>query len=90
MADARKNLQPRAGNETRGDLPVCRRRRDRIDVVAVPGQNITAGDFDELTEALASKTAYANVHTVNFPEAKSAGKSARQRKDHDHGNGNHD
>jgi CHRD domain len=36
-------------------------------VVALSGQNVTAGDFDALTDALASNTAYANVHTVNFP-----------------------
>jgi hypothetical protein len=35
-------------------------------VIAVPGQNITAGDFNVVVEALGSDTAYANVHTVNF------------------------
>ena len=30
-------------------------------------QGITANDFDALTDALNSDTAYVNVHTVNFP-----------------------
>jgi CHRD domain len=36
-------------------------------VVAIPTQNVTAGDFDAFEDALTSKAAYANVHTVNFP-----------------------
>ena len=36
-------------------------------IIAVPAQNVTAGNFDVLLEALASDTAYANVHTTNFP-----------------------
>ncbi|MGH7048219.1 MAG: CHRD domain-containing protein [Stellaceae bacterium] len=36
-------------------------------IVAIPGQNVTAGNFGELVAALATKTAYVNVHTVNFP-----------------------
>ena len=36
-------------------------------VIAVPGQNITAGDFNVLVEALGSDTAYGNVHTAKFP-----------------------
>jgi hypothetical protein len=35
-------------------------------VVAVPGQNVVAGNFDALVEALESNTAYANLHTMNF------------------------
>ena len=35
-------------------------------VLAVPGQNITAGDFDALEDALTSQTAYGNIHTNNF------------------------
>jgi hypothetical protein len=37
------------------------------DVVAVPAQNITAGDFEALEDALTSDTAYGNIHTTNFP-----------------------
>ena len=36
------------------------------DVVAIPSQNVLAGDFDALVEALESNTAYANLHTSNF------------------------
>ena len=35
-------------------------------VLAVPGQNITAGDFSVVPAALKSDTAYGNVHTGNF------------------------
>ena len=35
-------------------------------IIAVAGQNISAGDFNVLVEALGSDTAYANVHTNNF------------------------
>jgi len=35
-------------------------------VIAVIGQNIAAGDFNVLVEALGSDTAYANLHTTNF------------------------
>jgi hypothetical protein len=36
-------------------------------VLAVPGQNILAGDFNEVIDILTSNTAYANVHTMKFP-----------------------
>jgi hypothetical protein len=36
-------------------------------IVAVPAQLVPAGDFDALTEALFTKSAYANVHTTNAP-----------------------
>jgi CHRD domain len=35
-------------------------------VQAIAGQNVTAGDFDALVDAIASNTAYANVHTTAF------------------------
>jgi len=35
-------------------------------VVAIPGQNVLAGNFEALVEALESNTAYANLHTNNF------------------------
>ncbi|MBV8097067.1 MAG: CHRD domain-containing protein [Acetobacteraceae bacterium] len=37
------------------------------DVQAIPGENVAAGDFDALTDALFSNTAYANIHTTAFP-----------------------
>jgi len=36
-------------------------------VLAIVGQNVTAGDFDALTDALFSNSAYANIHTTKFP-----------------------
>ena len=36
----------------------------KADVVAIPGQNVTAMDFDALEDALTSNTAYANIHTM--------------------------
>ena len=36
-------------------------------VIAVPGQNIQAGDFDAVVDAITSDTAYANIHTTKFP-----------------------
>jgi hypothetical protein len=36
-------------------------------VVAVPTQNITAGDFGAVEAILESNTAYGNIHTVKFP-----------------------
>ena len=37
------------------------------DVQGIAAQHVTAGDFDALQDALDSNSAYANVHTTNFP-----------------------
>jgi hypothetical protein len=37
------------------------------DVQAIAGQNVAAGDFDALVDALTSNTAYANIHTTSSP-----------------------
>ena len=50
-------------------------------VIAVPGQNIPAGDFDVVEDALHSDTAYVNVHTVNFPAGEIRGQLARTEGD---------
>jgi hypothetical protein len=36
-------------------------------ILAIAGQNVKAGDFDALADALESDTAYVNVHSMNFP-----------------------
>jgi hypothetical protein len=36
-------------------------------VVAIAGQNVAAGNFNALVEALESNTAYANVHQTALP-----------------------
>jgi hypothetical protein len=51
------------------------------DVVAVPGQNITAGDFDALEDALTSNTAYGNIHTTKFPAGEIRGEIRRAEGD---------
>jgi len=35
-------------------------------VIAVAAQNVTAGDFDAIEDALTSNTAYVNIHTATF------------------------
>ena len=37
----------------------------KANVQAIAGQNVAAGDFDALVDALTSNTAYANVHTTS-------------------------
>jgi hypothetical protein len=36
-------------------------------ILPIAGQNVPAGNFDALADALESDTAYVNVHTSNFP-----------------------
>jgi len=46
-------------------------------VIAIAGQNVKAGDFDALEDALESDTAYGNIHTTNFPAGEIRGQVAR-------------
>jgi hypothetical protein len=46
-------------------------------VVGPAGQNIQAGDFDALEDAITSDTAYANVHTTKFPAGEIRGQVRR-------------
>jgi len=36
-------------------------------VIGPMAQNVTAGDFDAISDAITSNTAYGNIHTVKFP-----------------------
>jgi CHRD domain len=53
-------------------------------VLAIAAQNMPAGDFDALVELLESHTAYANVHTTNFPSGEIRGQIRRPDKDDEH------
>jgi hypothetical protein len=46
-------------------------------VLPNPGQGVPAGDFQALMEALVSDTAYANIHTTNFPAGEIRGQLRR-------------
>jgi hypothetical protein len=54
------------------------------DVVAISGQNVSAGDFDALADALRSNTAYANIHTTALGAGEIRGQIHAVEKDHDH------
>jgi hypothetical protein len=56
-------------------------------ILAVPGQNITAGDFAALLRALSSNTTYANVHTNNFKAGEIRGQVKLSDEDEDEGRG---
>jgi hypothetical protein len=47
-------------------------------VLPIMGQNVKAGDFDALTDALESDTAYINVHTMNFGAGEIRGQIKRE------------
>ena len=53
------------------------------DIVGPAGQNVTAGDFDALADALESNTAYGNIHTTKFPAGEIRGQSHRGERDED-------
>ena len=55
--------------------------------LAVPGQNIVAGDFTALLRALSSNTTYANVHTNNFKSGEIRGQVQLHDEDQDEGRG---
>ncbi|PYN67523.1 MAG: hypothetical protein DMD90_05855 [Candidatus Rokuibacteriota bacterium] len=58
-------------------------------VVAIAGQNVNAGDFDALEDALTSNTAYANIHTTALPAGEIRGQVRRGDGD-DHHDKHHD
>jgi CHRD domain len=51
-------------------------------VVAVDGENVTAGDFNALVNALASNTAYANVHQTGIPSGEIRGQFYPVKQEH--------
>ena len=57
------------------------------DVVAIGGQNVQAGDFKALADALESNTAYANIHTTALGAGEIRGQihAVEEEHDHDHG-----
>ena len=60
-----------ACRDRQGDRPLlCASATPSRDTVqAILGQNVMAGDFDALEDALESNTAYANIHTIPMPGA---------------------
>jgi hypothetical protein len=47
-------------------------------LLAIASQNVQAGDFTAIEEALLSDTAYVNVHTTNFPAGEIRGQVSRE------------
>jgi hypothetical protein len=58
-------------------------------VVGPATQNVKAGDFDALADALESHTAYANIHTTALGAGEIRGQIHRDRGDKDHDNKDH-
>jgi hypothetical protein len=56
-------------------------------ILAVPTQNVPAGNFGVLLAALISDTAYTNVHTANFPGGEIRGQVEVHKDDEGQGNG---
>jgi hypothetical protein len=52
-------------------------------ILGVASQHIAAGDFNILTQAFESDTAYGNVHTVNFPAGEIRGQIRERGHDRD-------
>ena len=53
-------------------------------VVAIATQNVNAGDFDALTDALASNTAYANIHQTALTAGEIRGQIRRPDEEQRH------
>jgi len=51
-------------------------------IQAITGQNVTAGDFDALVDALRSNTAYVNIHSTGFPVGEIRGQIRKSNGDH--------
>jgi hypothetical protein len=63
----------------------------KASVVAIAGQNVAAGNFDALMDALTSNTAYANIHQTALPAGEIRGqvhavqKEDQKKEGHDSG-----
>ena len=66
---------PASGGTVTGTLSAA-------NVLALAGQNVTAGDFQALVDALESDTAYANIHTTAFPAGEIRGEVRRGSESH--------
>jgi hypothetical protein len=55
----------------------------KANVLAITGENVTAGDFDALVEAIRSNTAYANVHQTGIPSGEIRGQVHSIDHEHD-------
>ena len=53
-------------------------------VLALAGQNVPAGVFDAIADALTSNTAYVNIHTLNFPGGEIRGTIRSEEEDQNH------
>jgi hypothetical protein len=53
------------------------------DVVAIPTQNLAAGDLASLMKAIRAGVAYVNVHTTNFPSGEIRGQIRFHEEDED-------
>lgn len=54
-----------------------------MNVQAIAGQNVNAGDFNALVDALDSNTAYANIHTTpSYPGGEIRGQCRSEDREH--------
>jgi hypothetical protein len=56
-------------------------------VLGIQPQNVKPGDIESLLAALFSKTAYANVHTTNYPAGEIRGEIRKDKREHDRDDG---
>jgi hypothetical protein len=56
----------------------------KADVLGISTQNVNAGDFDALTDALTSNTAYANIHQTALPAGEIRGQVRSKEEEEQH------